>query len=130
MKPVEASKKVNEENVLAILYGDLIYLKSKKPKFAVGDKVRISKYKRRVFGKGYTQNWTEEAFMIGEVLPTKPVTFKIVDLMGEEIEGSYDEQELQETEQEIFRIDKVLRRDNKKKLALVRWSGYPRKFNS
>lgn len=50
--------------------------------------------------------------------------------MGEEIEGSFYEQELQKTDQEIFRIDKVLKRDNKKKLALVRWSGYPEKFNS
>ena len=50
------------------------------------------------------------------VLPTKPVTYKIVDLMGEEIEGSFYEQELQRTTQEVFRIDEVLRRDNKKKL--------------
>ena len=50
--------------------------------------------------------------------------------MGEEIGGSFYDQELQKTDQEIFRIDKVLRRDNKKKLALVRWSSYPEKFNS
>ena len=98
------------------MYGDLIYLKSKKPKFAIGDKVRISKYKRRVFDNGYTPNWTEEVFVVNVVLPTKPVTYKIVHLMGEEIEGSFYEQELQKTTQEIFRIDKVLRRDNKKKL--------------
>ena len=112
------------------MYGDLIYLKSKKPKSANGDKVRISKCKRRVFDKGYTPNWTEEVFVVNGVLPTKPVTYKIVDLMGEEIEGSFYEQELQKPEQEIFRIEKVLRRDNKKKLALVRSSGYSEKFNS
>lgn len=112
MKAVEASKKVPEEKVFANLYGDLIYLKSKKPKFTIGDKVRISKNQRRVFDNGYTPNWTEE----NVVLPTKPVTYKIVDLMGEEIEGSFYEQELQRTTQEVFRIDKVLRRDNKKKL--------------
>ena len=108
----------------------MIYLKPQKPKFAIGDKVRISKYKRRVFDKGYTPNWTDEIFVIDEVLPTKPVTYKIVDLTGEAIEGSFYEQELQETDQEIFKIDKVLKRDNKKKLALVRWNGYPEKFNS
>ena len=43
MKPsVEASKKKNEEKVFANLYSDLICLKPKKPKFAIGDKVRIS----------------------------------------------------------------------------------------
>ena len=29
---------------------------SSKPKFKVGDKVSISKYKRKVFDKGYTPN--------------------------------------------------------------------------
>ena len=36
-----------------------------KPKFKVGDLVRISKYKN-IFAKGYTQNWSEEVF---EVFP-------------------------------------------------------------
>ena len=60
MTPVEASKKVNAKKVWSNLYGDLIYLKPGKPEFAVGDKVRISKYKRQVFDKGYTPNWTEK----------------------------------------------------------------------
>ena len=34
------------------------------------------------------------------------------------------------TKQKTFRIEKVLKRDNKKKLALVKWAGYPNKFNS
>ena len=96
MKPVKVGKKENEENVFANLYDDLIYLKSKKPKFTIGGKIRISKYKRRVFDKDYTPNWTEEVFsVVNEILPTKPVTYKIVDLMGEEIKGSFYEQELQ-----------------------------------
>ena len=130
MTLVNASKKENEENVFANLYGNLIYLKPEKPKFAIDDKVRISTYKRQVFDKGYTPNWAEEVFVIDEVLATKPVTYKTVDLMEEAIEGSFYNQELQKTEQEIFRIEKVLKRDNKKKLALVRWSSYPEKFNS
>ena len=84
-----------EKNVWSNLYGDLIYLKPGKPKFAIGDKVRISKYKRQVFDKGYTPNWTEEIFVINKLLPTKPVTYSIVDLMGEAIKGSFYEQELQ-----------------------------------
>ena len=95
MKPIDASKQENEEKVFASLYGDLIYLKPEKPNFASGGKVRISKYNRRVFDKGYTPNWTEEVFVIDKILATKPVTYKIIDLMGEEIEGSFYEQELQ-----------------------------------
>ena len=112
------------------MYGDLIYDKPGKPKFAIGDKVRISKYKRFVFDKGYTPNWTEEIFVIDHVIPTNPITYSVVDLMGEAIEGTFCEQELQKAKQATFRIEKVLKRDNKKKKALVSWSGYPDKFNS
>ena len=130
MTPIEASKKENEKKVFANLYGDLIYLKPKKPKFLIGDKVRISKYKRRVFDKGYTPNWTEEVFVVDKVIPTKPITYYIVDLLGEKVEGSFYEKELQKAKQQTFRIEKVIRRDNKKKKALVKWKGYSDKFNS
>ena len=115
MTPTEASKKENENKVFANLYGDLIYLKPKKPKFSIGDKVRISKYKRRVFDKGYTPNWTEEVFVVDKVMLTKSVTYHIVDLLGEKVEGSFYEKELQKAKQQTFRIEKVVRRDNKKK---------------
>lgn len=45
--------------------------------------------------------------MIDEVLKTKPVTYEIVDLMGEPIQGSFYEQDLQKAEQETYRIEKV-----------------------
>ena len=51
---------------------DNTYVDSKKevndkdPKFKVGDHVRISTYKN-IFAKGYTPNWSEEAFVIKEV---------------------------------------------------------------
>ena len=67
----------------------------------------MSKYKRRVFDKGYTPNWTEEVFVIDKVLPTKPVTYEIGDSMGKEIEGSFYEKELQKAKQQTFRIEKV-----------------------
>ena len=130
MTLVEATKKKNESKVWSNLYGDLIYLKPGKPKFVIGDKVRISKYKRKIFDEGYTPNWKGEMFVIDKVLPPKPVTYSIVDLMNEAIKGSFYEQELQKAKQQTFRIEKVIRRDNKKKMALLEWSGYPEKFNS
>ena len=48
MTPIEASKKKNERTVYFNLYGYMEQLSSK-PRFKVGDKVRISKYKRKVF---------------------------------------------------------------------------------
>ena len=71
-----------------------------------------------------------EVFIVDKVLPTKPVTYTIIDSMGEEIEGSFYEKELQKAKQQTFRIEKVLRRDNKKKKVLVKWKGYSDKFNS
>ena len=43
----------------------------KDPKFKVGDRVRISKYKN-IFAKGYTPNWSEEVFVIKKVKNTVP----------------------------------------------------------
>ena len=130
MTPAEASKQQNEKKVFANLFGDLLYAKRNKTKFKVGDKVRISKFKRKIFDKGFTPNWTEEIFVVDEILNTNPLTYKLVDLLGEKITGSFYEAELQKTNQNIFRIEKVIRRDQKKKKALVKWKGYPDKFNS
>ena len=130
MTPNEASKKGNEKQVFVNLYEDEIYLKPGKPKFSIGDKVRISKYKRKVFDKGYSPNWTEDVFVVDKVNLTKPVTYNVVDLLGEKVEGSFYEKELQKAKQQTFRIEKVVRRDNKKKKALVKWKGYSDKFNS
>ncbi|PFX19624.1 putative uncharacterized transposon-derived protein F54H12.3 [Stylophora pistillata] len=59
MTPVEASKKKNESDVYLKLYCENVPHMAT-PKFEIGDQVRISKYKRKVFDKGYTPNWTEE----------------------------------------------------------------------
>ena len=48
----------------------------------------------------------------------------------ERIECSFYEAELQKTEQEMFRFEKVLRRDKKNDMALLKWRGYSSKFNS
>ena len=62
----------------------------KDPKFKVGDRVRISKYKN-IFAKGYTQNWSEEVFIITKIKDTVPWTYAISDLNGELIAGSFYE---------------------------------------
>ena len=64
MTPTEASQKVNEGLLYFNLHDDIE--PSSKPKLKVGDKVRICKYKRKVFDKEYTPNWTEEVFVIDQ----------------------------------------------------------------
>ena len=45
---IDASKKINDED----------------SKFKAGDIIRISKYKKKKFAKGYVPNWSEELFVI------------------------------------------------------------------
>ena len=93
MTPVEASKKKNESTVYFNLCGGMKQLSSK-PKFKFGNKVRISKYKRKVFDKGLTSNWTEEIFLVDKIQSTNPITYRLKDLNNEEIQESFYEPEL------------------------------------
>ena len=94
----------------------------KDPKFKVGDHVRIFKYKN-IFAKRYTPNWSEDVFAIKKVKNTVRWTYVINDLNGEEIIGTSYEKELQETNQQKFKMiigDKLY----------VKWKGYDSSFNS
>ena len=97
------------------------------PKFKVGDRVRISKYKN-ISAIGYTPNWSEEVFVIKKVKNTVPWTYVINDLKGEEIMGTFYEKEWQKTNQEEFRTEKVIKRKGDK--TYVKWKGYDSSFNS
>ena len=99
----------------------------KDPQFKVGDRVRISKYKK-IFAKGYPPNWSEELFVIKEIKNAVPWTYVINDLNGEEITGTYYEKELQKTNQQEFRIEKVIKRKGDK--IYVKWKGCDNSFNS
>ena len=119
MKPVDVNdntyidfkKKVND--------------KGSKPK--VVDPTRISKYKN-ILAKGYTPNCSEEVFVIKKIKNTVPWTYVINDLNSEEINGTFYEKELQQTNQKEFRIEKVINRKGNK--LYVKWKGYDNSFTS
>ena len=97
-----------------------------KPKFKIGDRVR------KAFEKGFTPIWKEELFIVSGVRLTNPVTYNIKDLKGATIKGAFYQQELQKTNQQVYRIDKVSRktkRNDGTKEALVKWKGYSNDFN-
>ena len=56
-------------------------------------RVRITKY-RNIFSKGYTKNWSREICIIESALKTNPWTYKIKDLNGEKILGSFYKKDL------------------------------------
>ena len=99
MTPNEASRKENENKVWRNLYPELGG-KTLSSKLSIGDNVRITK-KKKIFDKSYTENRTEEVFKISKIPLTIPVTYQITDFNGEEIQGSFYEQEIQKTKQDI-----------------------------
>ena len=126
----------NEPQVSENLYGKS-NSKKVKPKFKVNDFVRINKTKR-TFDKGFLPNWTQELFQILAVVKTQtPITYKIKDLEGELVKGTFYSHKLQRVENDqIYEIDSVL--DHRKhkvgkkwvKEIKVHWKGYPSKFDS
>ena len=93
MKP----NQVNEHTAHQVRQEMLLPLRLEEPKFKfkVNDKVRIAKYHTSRFTKGYVPQWTLEIFQIKKRKKTIPPTYKIADLLGENITGSFYEPEIQ-----------------------------------
>ena len=124
-KPILASKKLNEDIVRNNLYN--FKIANKKPKFSIGDRVRVSLLKN-TFEKSYTSNWSEEIFIIADI-KTSNVHYFLKDLQGEKIDGIFYEQELLKTKQhDLYIIEKIIRKNKNK--YLVKWQGYSNDFNS
>ena len=121
----------NQEQVWQRLYG---HDGKGVPKLHVSDRVRVSKYKR-TFEKGYETNWSEELFTIHEVHPSDPPVYRLRDDLGEVLEGTFYELELQKVTvpfDKVYRVEAVLKRRTvgKRKEVLVKWFGYGPFFNS
>ena len=67
-------------------------------------------------------NWLEETFVISKIKNTVPWTYVVSYHNGEQIIGTFYEKELQKTNQQEFRIEKVLKRKGDK--LYVKWKGY------
>jgi len=124
----------NENKVRQKLYP----IKPKRPrwKFEVGQRVRIA-MAIQPFGKGYEEGrWSRELFVVDQRRPTAPVTYTLVDLAGEPIKKAFYEAELQKVKQpdddSLFAVESVLKTRRKRRGVeyLVKWQGYPDKFNS
>ena len=76
----------------------------------------------------FKKNWSEEFFVIKKVKNTVPWTYVINDLNGQEIIGTFYDKELQKTNQQEFRIEKVIKRKEDK--LYLKWKGYDSSFNS
>ena len=90
-----ARNKVTKKDVPYLI--SLIFNSSAKlirrPKFYVGDFVRISKA-HLPFRKGYKQTFTNEVFEIYDVPTTNPLNYCIIDVSQEPVKGKFYELEL------------------------------------
>ena len=77
-------------------------INDKNQKFKIGDNVRISKY-NNIFPKGYTSSWSEEVFVIRKIRNAVPWTYVINDINGEEIVGTFYENELKKTWEKVIK---------------------------
>jgi len=131
--PASVNKSTADE-VWKTLYENSV-LKRLPYKFKVGDQVRISKMKR-MFEKGYLPNWSEEIFTISKRIPRNPPVYKLQEFDGDELEGTFYEQELQKVEtqgdDEVYKIEKILKTRKRGKTIeyYVKWLEYPDKYNS
>ena len=126
MKPIDASLKVNENIVRNNLYN--FRYTNKKPKFSIGDRVRVSLLKN-TFEKSYTSNWSQEIFIIDDIKTSNVHYYFLKDLQGEKIDGMFYEQELLKTKQnDLYIIEKIIKKVGNK--YLVKWKNYSDKFNS
>jgi hypothetical protein len=104
--------------------------------FDIGDLVRIS-VTREAFSKGYKQKYTEELFRVKNRIPSDPPRYRLEDLKGEDIKGSFYAADLQkfhlkDIDKVVFKIENILgeRTIGRRKYKLVKWRGYSDKFNS
>ena len=127
MKPVDASKKSNENIVRKNYNFEII---TNKRKFKIGDKVRISLLKN-TFEKGYTSNWSEQIYVIYDIKSSNVHYYYLKDLNGNKIDGMFYQEELLKTnmkENDLYIIEKIIKKFGNK--YLVKWKGYDDSFNS
>ena len=91
VKPIDVTAN-NEADILRKFARKIT--KEIKPKFKVGDKVRVSKAKA-VFDKGYTSNSSTEIFTIVRVAATNPPIYHLKDYQDQPVSGDFYEQENQ-----------------------------------
>ena len=130
MAPAKVTKK-DENKIWAKLYGDGRY---QRPKYRLnpGDTVRVSRVKGG-FEKGYLPNWKEQHYRVEGTSGNARRLYKLQNIRGEVVDGTYYDKELQHIGNNEHRIERIIKRrklDNGSREVFVKWKGWPDKFNS
>ena len=133
MRPIDVRKK-DVPRLLQKVYGKYLTNVKSKSKFSIKDPVRISSAKT-IFDKGYLPNWTDEVFKISDSVEHPKKVYKIEDIDGDQVKGTFYPEELQSVNYDFpkeFAIEKILNTRKRKGVneSLIKWRGYPERFNS
>jgi hypothetical protein len=132
MRPIDVSRD-NQADLSAKLYG--IERKKKDYKFDIEDNVRVS-HTRHPFRKEYYENFSGELFkIVGRDNKGEFPLYKLQDMNGEDILGSFYEQEISRVTldtDKTFKIEKIIKYRTLKgrREALIKWKYYSEKVNS
>ena len=104
----------------------------RRPRFKIGDRVRVKKSKD-TFAKHYDTHFNDEYYQVIQLVKHFPINmYKIesLDRVGDDkiVKGLWYEYQLQKVDQDEHRINHVIRRRGDQ--VLVNWRGFPSKFDS
>lgn len=119
--------KTNEKRILKNSYHDN-KRRLGKPKFKIGQEVRISRYKH-IFSRGWESNFSNEIFKVSSINKKHPVTYILTDSKNESIRGSFYEQEMTTVKNPgVLLVEKILKRQ--KDWLLIKYQGLDDSHNS
>ena len=104
-------------------------------KFKIGQSVRIS-ITRSKMDRFYNEYWTPEIYTVIRRFRREGLNiYKVEDKLNEQLDGTFYGGELQKVVYDpegMYRIEKVIKKrvKDKVKQSLIRWYGWPRKFDS
>jgi hypothetical protein len=100
----------NAKYVWRQIYGNGLSLKDrkKKPKFSIGESVRLSRGMKRLFEKEIMPPWSDHIFEIDEIKNlSNPIVYKIRNDKGQKLKDSYYGEELSKVRKEADTEDKI-----------------------
>ena len=130
MSPEDVKPK-DENKLFLKMFPDTVNGTANEKNLKPGQMVRVSKVKGQ-FEKGYMPNWSREHFVVEKSNSGHKSQYKLKDKGDEEVKGSWYPEEVQPIDKNQYMIEKILkhRKRGRKSEVLVKWLGWPAKFNS
>ena len=127
----------NQDSIVTTIQRSIKTKENRKQKFSEYDYVKIP-LNTTNFDKDATQKWTDEIFKVKRVKDTpQKFVYKLEDLKGEDISSIFYPEELQKVKYDPnkeLKIEKIVKRvydrSRRQYKYLVRWQGWPKKFDS